>query len=186
MYQYMPGNHYIWYIRRPLAVRGSTSRVGRFCEFPRKIPTKKSLPNKFQKLLHQKLCLKNYPPKMSEEKSLPIKTRHISTKSFSQEKFLPKNPWRGSVYKKISEETFSTKKCLKRHLYPKKSLKRYSPPSSFSEETFYTFFWRDIATKTIEENSLSYQKTKDIDIPTKKILRKNSTNNSLKRHVTPK
>lgn len=84
---------------------------------PRKIPTTKPLPNKFQNL-HQKKCLKKIVhQKISEEKSLPQKTRDISTKNFSQAKFLPKIPRRGSLYQKISEETFFTKKCLKRNPY---------------------------------------------------------------------
>ena len=120
--------------------------------FPRKIPTTK--PKKcVEKIVHQKI---------SEEKSLPQKTRDISTKNFSQAKFLPKIPRRGSLYQKISEETFFTKKCLTGNPY-----QTYLP--KISAKNIYLYIWRDrrdILYHSFEEHL--YQK-KWREIPTKKI-----------------
>ena len=86
-------------------MQGNRYRVGRLCEFPL-----------------------NYPPKMSEKKSLPIKTSHISTKSFSQEKNPTKRSltaW-GSLYQKLLSRKKSYQKipdCLRKSL-PKASLKK--------------------------------------------------------------
>ena len=124
--------------------------------FPRKIPTTK--PKKcLEKIVHQKI---------SEEKSLPQKTRDISTKNFSQAKFLPKIPTRGSLYQKIFEETFFTKKCLKRNPH-QTYLPRISAKNIYiyeeTEETFSTILlksictkkkWRDIPAKKIDDKWL--------------------------------
>ena len=129
--------------------------------FPRKIPTTK--PKKcLEQIVHQKI---------SEEKSLPQKTRDIATKNFSQAKFLPKIPTRGSLYQKIFEETFFTKKCLKRNPY-QTYLPRISAKNIYMKRQkrhSLPFFWRASVPKRNEETSLpkkltinGYQKSKDI------------------------
>ena len=108
--------------------------------FPRKIPT--TTPKKcLEQIVHQKI---------SEEKSLPQKTRDISTKNFSQAKFLPKIPRRGSLYQKISEETFFTKKCLKRNPY-----QTYLPNISAKEKTIYIYEETEETFSTILLKSIS-------------------------------
>ena len=154
-----------------------------------------------KKSSYQKIsdCLRKSLPKASQEKFLPKDLwlpEEVSTKSFSRkvptkrsltawgslyQKLLKKSSYqkisdclRKSLQKKNFEETCSTKKMPAETSLQKKSLKRYSPPSFFSDETFYTHFFA--------ETSLS-KKLKRTPCPTQKkqkIL--TSLPKNLKRH----
>ena len=128
----MQGNRYIWYIRQPLAVRGSSVSSPR--------------------IIHQK-CLKR---NLYSTKNKP----HLYQKLLSRKKILPKDPWLPEEVstKKISEETFSTKKNIWRDILHQVFC---------SDGAFYTRFFAETSlSKKLKRTPCPTKKTKDIDIST--------------------